>query len=249
MPYRFAISLRTVHFRYPETSCSTHRKRVIPPTGNELFHRPETGYSIRNKIFAILVFALLGAIPLRAQDGYKPATTSQVKEMRENISAASAGMKTLRCDFEQTKTLSILAEDMLSYGFMTYRQPDMLHWEYTRPYHYVFAISGGKVVIESGDNKNEIDIESNKLFREITSIIISGINGQDIFNETKFSLKYLTGASGYLIIMTPKQKEIKQMFDEIHLYFDSGNYTVNTVEMKEASGDKTVIRMKNKKIN
>jgi outer membrane lipoprotein carrier protein len=188
-------------------------------------------------------------LPATAQEGYRKANAAEVGEMQKNIATSSTGMKSLRCAFEQTKTLSILAEEVHSTGFLIYRQPDKLHWEYMTPYHYLFAMNDGKVTIASGDSKNEIDIASNRLFREISSIIVSGINGQDIFNETRFSLKYLTGTSGYLMALTPKQKDIKQLFHEIRLYFDAKDHTVNVVEIEETGGDKTVIRMKNKQIN
>jgi outer membrane lipoprotein-sorting protein len=183
-----------------------------------------------------------------AQDSYRPATREEIADIQKKIETASAALKTLHCDFEQTKTLSILAEEILSTGFMTYQQPDVVHWEYVKPYHYVFAMNGNKVIIESGGHKDEIDVNSSKLFKEISAIIVSGINGHGIFDETRFSAKFMAGKSSFLIILTPKQKAIRQMFQEIQLLFDAGDYTVNIVTIKETGGDQTVIRMKNKKI-
>lgn len=184
-----------------------------------------------------------------AQDGYRQASAQEVTEMKEKITAASSGMKTLRCDFEQLKTLSVLMDEMVSGGFMLYRQPDRLHWEYTYPFRYIFAMNNDKVTIGDDRNKNVVDIHSSSLFREISRIIVSGINGKDIFDDTRFSVKYMSGAAGYLVILVPKQKEIKQIFHEIFLFFDVKDHTVNVVEMREAGGDRTIIRMKNKRIN
>jgi outer membrane lipoprotein-sorting protein len=201
------------------------------------------------KIFMVCLCFVSCAINMTAQDGYRAATAQETAEVKKKIEAASAAMKTLHCDFEQTKTITILAENMISTGFMTYRQPDVVHWEYAKPYHYVFAMNGNKVSIESGERKNEIDVNSSKLFKEISAIIVSGINGHDIFNETRFAASYMTGKAGFLAILTPRQKAVKQMFQEVRLFFDPADYTVYMVNISETSGDQTVIRMKNKKIN
>lgn len=201
------------------------------------------------KYFFIYFFLTGFLLHAGAQEGYRQATASQAAEMKEKITTASAGMKTLRCDFEQVKTLSVLMDEMVSRGFMLYKQPDNLHWEYTQPYRYIFAMNNDKVMIDSGQDKNVIDVNSSGLFREISRIILSGINGKDIFDDTRFSIKYMTGTAGYLVILHPKQKEIKQMFNEILLFFDAKDHTVNVAEMREAGGDKTIIRMKDKKIN
>jgi outer membrane lipoprotein-sorting protein len=201
------------------------------------------------KYFMVCLYFVSLAVNMTAQDGYRAATVQEIAEVKKKIETASAVMKTLHCDFEQTKTLTILAENMLSSGFMTYRQPDVVHWEYVKPYHYVFAMNGNKLSIESSERKDEIDVNSSKLFKEISAIIISGINGHDIFNETRFTAAYMTGKSGFLAILTPKQKAVRQMFQEVKLFFDPADYTINMVNMVEASGDQTVIRMKNKKIN
>ncbi|GHT23361.1 hypothetical protein FACS189430_06530 [Bacteroidia bacterium] len=199
--------------------------------------------------FLVGLYFVSCAVNAAAQEGYHIASAQETAEMKKKIETASAALKTLHCDFEQTKTITILAENMVSTGFMTYQQPDVVHWEYAKPYHYVFAMNGNKLSIESGGRKDEIDVNSSKLFKEISAIIVSGINGHDIFNETRFTASYMTGKSGFLAILTPKQKTVKQMFQEVRLFFDPADYTVFMVNIAEASGDQTVIRMKNKKIN
>jgi outer membrane lipoprotein-sorting protein len=193
---------------------------------------------------------LVGAVAgVAAQQEYRPAAAQEIHDIRKKIETASAGLKSLKCDFEQTKSISILAEEMKSSGFMIYRYPDTVHWEYVQPYRYVFSMNGRTIAIESGGRKDEIDVNSGKLFKEISAVILSSINGRGIFDENRFSSKYFTGTSGFLLVLSPKQKEIKQLFSEIHLFFDAADHTVYRVSMQETNGDRTVISMKNKKIN
>jgi len=201
------------------------------------------------KIVALLISLLSIIVSLSAQSDYKSATETQQKEMMQKISEASEQMKTLRCDFVQRKTISILSDEMVSEGKMFFKQQDKLKWEYSKPYQYEFVMNGDKVMINSGTSKNVIDINSSKLFKEISKIILAGINGSGIFDTAKFSFQFKIGDKDNMVILTPKQKELKQMFHEIRLSFNKSDYTVNSVEIEERNGDITHIKMKNKQIN
>jgi outer membrane lipoprotein-sorting protein len=197
--------------------------------------------------FIILLITLI--IFGNAQSGFTPATEAQQKEMRQKISEASTYLKSLRCDFVQKKTISILADEMISEGKMFFKQKDKLRWEYTKPFQYEFVMNGDKLMTVSGTTKNIIDINTSNAFREISKIIISGINGSGIFDSSRFSAKLFVGAKENMVALTPKQKELKQMFNEIRIYFNKTNYAATSVEIMELSGDKTFIEMKNQQIN
>ena len=202
------------------------------------------------KKIVVFLFCISGtATAISAQSGYKPATEAQQKEMVEKITGSSEQLKTLYCDFVQKKSISILADEMISEGRMSFKQKDKLRWEYTKPYQYEFVMNGDKIMINAETTKNVIEVGSNKLFREISKIIVSGINGSGIFDPSKFTIKFRVGVKDNQVILVPKQKEIKQLFNEIHLCFDPSDYSVNSVEIEELNGDKTFIEMKNKQIN
>jgi outer membrane lipoprotein carrier protein len=186
---------------------------------------------------------------VNAQSGYKPATEAEQKEMMQKIAEATEQLQTLRCDFVQKKTISILADEMLSEGRMSFKQTDKLRWEYTKPYQYEFVMNGDKVMIHSETTKNIIEVSSSKVFREISKIIVSGINGSGILDRSKFTAQFMVGAKDNMVILVPKQKEIKQLFNKIQICFNKSDYTVNSVEIEELNEDKTLIEMKNKQIN
>jgi outer membrane lipoprotein-sorting protein len=198
-------------------------------------------------VFTVCIFAIEAMI--FAQSGYNPATKAQQEEMMQKITEASEQLKTLRCDFVQKKTISILADQMLSEGQMSFKQKDKLRWEYTSPYQYEFVMNGDKVLMRSGSTTNVIEVGSSKVFREISKIIVSGINGSGIFDQSKFTAKFMIGAKDNMVVLVPRQKEIKQLFSEIRLCFNQSDYSVMSVEMEELNGDKTFIEMKNKQIN
>jgi outer membrane lipoprotein carrier protein len=198
-------------------------------------------------IFITLLFSVINIG--QAQSGYTPASESHQKEMTQKITETSAQLKTLQCDFVQKKTISILSDEMISEGKMFFKQKDKLRWEYSKPNQYVFVINGDKVMTNTGTAKNIINANSSKIFRRISKIIISGIIGAGIFDDSTFTVKFFVGTKDNMVALTPKQKEFRQIFNEIRIFFNKSDYTVNSVEIEELNGDKTLICMKNKQIN
>jgi len=79
--------------------------------------------------------------------------------------------------------------------------------------------------------------------------MVSGIIGAGILDDSTFTAHFFVGAKENMVALTPKQKELKQIFNEIRICFHKTDYSVNSVEIVELNGDKTFIEMKNKQIN
>ena len=202
----------------------------------------------KKNIISVIIFLVLFTKIVLAQD-YRPATSNEQAELIRNIAAVSEQMKTLRTDFVQRKTISILADELLSEGKLSFKQPDKLSWEYLKPFQYRFVINGDRVMVSSETNTNIINASSNRIFNEISQIIISSINGSGIFDDNRFTASYNTGTHDYQVVLTPRQRDLRQMFSSIALTFNKNDYSVNTVVITEVSGDVTHITMTNKQIN
>ena len=185
----------------------------------------------------------------QAQSGYTLANEVQQKEMIQKITESTAQIKTLRCDFIQKKTVSILSNEMLSEGKMYYKQRDKLRWEYIKPEQYEFVMNGDKVMYLAGTTKNIMNVNSSKVFRRISKFIVSGVFGAGIFDSSTFTTQFFVGANDNRVTLTPKQKELKSFFNKIGICFNKTDYTIISVEIEEVSGDKTFIEMKHKQIN
>ena len=179
-----------------------------------------------------------------------PATDSQRREMSQQINAAASAMTTLDCNFVQVKQLKMLNDKMTSTGVMRYKKSGKLRWEYTSPYKYVFIINGSKVLIDTGKQRNVIDINTNKMFEEIARIMMNSVTGKCLADNKEFAVKYFIDDKGnWVADLTPLKKQMKQMFSLIRLHFDVKQMVVTSVELHEKSGDNTVITLKNIKKN
>ena len=61
----------------------------------------------------------------------------------ESIRQATNGVETVQAEFIQEKHLQILAKPLKSEGFMAFRQPDALRWEYRSPVPSILAMADG----------------------------------------------------------------------------------------------------------
>jgi len=179
----------------------------------------------------------------------KTATDAQKNEIRSNIAKVSASTNSLECNFIQKKVISVLSETFVSEGIMCFKKQTNLRWQYNKPYKYLFLLSGGKVLIKNESRTDKFDANTNKMFKEISEIMIGCVNGTMLTNETKFSSQYFVGQNGYVVKMTPKSKELKRMMNIVSLTFSKTDWAVQTIEMVEQGGDKTIINFTTKNVN
>ncbi len=169
------------------------------------------------------------------------------EELRARITAASASMKSLQCDFVQVKEISILADKITSRGTLSYKGGDRLRWLYTEPYRYEFTMNGSRVKVGVASGVRVVDTRSNRLFREISGIISSSVDGR-IFSSESFDVTLREEGGRIVADMTPRSRELKGMFRGVKIRFAT-DCTVESVEMSEPSGDRTEITFRNKRLN
>ena len=138
---------------------------------------------------------------------------------------------------------------MQSKGVMYFKQPNLLRWQYTSPYDYIFILNNNKVGISSVKSSKTIDVQKNKMFRQITNIILKSITGGGLKSSTDFQVEIYNSSTGYFAKMYPKKKEVKQIYDVIEIYFNQELTMVSGVKMYEKTGDVTMVSLDNVRYN
>jgi outer membrane lipoprotein carrier protein len=200
------------------------------------------------KIVIWLVFVTLGTTTICAQSLQRVDKARQ-DEMVAKISEVSSAIRSLQCDFVQTKHLSMLNDKLISTGKMYYRQPDELRWEYLSPYSYIFILNSSNVLIRTGETTNTIDTSSSRLFQEITRMMMASVTGQSLVDTANFDVEMYIAGEDWVAELTPLKRDVRQMFARIKLYFNERLSTISHIEMQEASGDTMMIELKNTQIN
>jgi len=170
-------------------------------------------------------------------------------QIRQAITQAASTMKTMQCDFTQTKHLKMLNDKMTSKGRMYYQQTNRLRWEYTSPYSYTFILNDDKVLLKNKQRNDVIDVNKNKLFREIARIMMNSVVGTSLTDDKSFKSTIATNGNEWIASLLPQRKDMKQLFQKIILHFNRTNAMVKQVELIERNGDKTVIELNNIRTN
>ena len=170
------------------------------------------------------------------------------QEIIEKINSEAMKLASMQCEFVQTKKVVLLNDRMVSKGKMFYKQSNKLRWEYTTPYTYVFVLNGSKISLGK-NQKDVIDVNQSKVFKEIASIMMNSVVGKCLSDKKSFKTTIKASNSEYIATLIPRTKEIKHLFNTIILHFDKQQSFVIRIELIEKNGDTTTIDLKNIKKN
>lgn len=175
------------------------------------------------------------------------------QQIIDKINAAASKLSTMHCDFVQTKSVKLLNDKIVSKGKMYYSQPNKLRWEYITPYTYTFILNDNKVALKKNNKNSVIDVNQNKMFREIVNIMMNSVVGKCLTDKKSFKTTVKDASSEWIATLLPQSKELKHMFTKIVLHFDKKQSVIVQVDMYEKNGDQTIISLinivKNKGIN
>ena len=196
---------------------------------------------LRSFMMIVAFFSVL------SMTGQTKLTKEQEKDVLEKMDQSSNALRSLQCDFQQSKKMKILNKEMLSKGVLYFKKPDKIRWQYTAPYDYTFIMNGDKVQIKSMKSTKNIDVQQNKMFRQITNIILSSITGGTLRTSADFTVELWQQDKSYFVKLYPKKKELKQLYQYLEIWFDPALTKVSTVKMMEKTGDMTIVNLLNTK--
>ncbi|ESU19922.1 outer membrane lipoprotein carrier protein LolA [Flavobacterium cauense R2A-7] len=174
-------------------------------------------------------------------------SASEISVFKATIEKETKNIKSLKTDFIQYKHLDFLSKDIETSGKMYFKQPNLLNWQYTKPYQYSIVFKNNKVYINDQGNKSTVDANS-KMFEKINKLIVGSVSG-NMFDDKEFAIAYFKNKDAYIAKLTPKTTTIKKYIKQVDLYFPMDEATVSQVKLIEPSGDFTRIVFKNKQIN
>jgi outer membrane lipoprotein-sorting protein len=201
---------------------------------------------MRIKIFILLIFLNVCSFKSLAQE--QKMNESEIVVFKQSVAVVSKKIKTLSTDFVQYKHLDFLSKDIETSGKMVFKEPNLLLWQYKKPYSYSIVFKNGKILINDEGKKSAVDIGNSKLFGKINKLIVGSVSG-DLFDDKEFSISYFKNKDQNVTKFIPKDATLKKYIKQIELTFDKDDATVVQVKLLESSADFTRIVLKNKIIN
>jgi outer membrane lipoprotein-sorting protein len=187
------------------------------------------------------------AVSLQAQESLKPM--SDISGFKVKLETMSESTRSIACDFVQEKNLVVLSEKIISKGVFFFMKENNIRWEYTQPYRYLIIISSGRLYTRDDKNQKVYDIESNRMFQEMNRFISGCIQGDILKNEKDYATEYFESPARYLVKLVPRDEKMRQMLNEVNIWFDKNDLTVSELKMVESGEDYTRIIFLNKKLN
>ena len=171
----------------------------------------------------------------------------EINNFKTSVEKETKNIKTLKTDFIQYKHMDFLSKDIETSGKMAFRAPNVLNWQYTKPYQYSIVFKNNKIYINDQGNKSTVDAKS-KMFEKINKLIVGSVSG-NMFDDKEFSITYFKTKEFCIAKLSPKTATVKKYIQQVDLYFPIHDLTVSQVKLVEPSGDFTRIIFKNKQIN
>jgi outer membrane lipoprotein-sorting protein len=197
-----------------------------------------------------LVFFMFLLVPMitKAQvpPGYTQITDPSV--FKSKFAEVANSTKSIRSDFSQEKTMTMLSEKIVSQGKFYFKKESKVRMEYLSPFKYLMIINGTKVYIRDGEKVTTVSTGSNKIFRQVSQIMLDCVSGNMLMNPD-FDTRVFENKSNYLIEMKPVSKGIMEFFNTILVYVDKTDHSVSKIQMTEGSGDFTIMNFTNKELN
>ncbi len=150
--------------------------------------------------------------------------------------------------FTQEKHVSFMKEPQYSKGIFYYQQDDKMRWEQTAPFKYVLLMSNGKIRIKEKGKEKKV-LATDKMTSQMNTLMLGMINGTVFNSKKEFYFKFSSYKEHYIVILTPKSRQLKSRFKSIELIFSSKTIRLKTLTLNEKSGDKNVMKFFDSKFN
>jgi len=199
-----------------------------------------------NRIILTILILAVGIAAKAQYPGYSPV--ADLAKFKTEFSAATQKTTSIKSDFTQEKNLAMLSEKITSKGNFWFKKDNRVRMEYNQPFKYLMILNKDKVYVKDGQKENKVSTKSNKLFQQINKIMIDCMQGTMLSN-TDFNTRVFENKNAALVELSPVTKGLKELFKSINVVVDKKDFSVTSIEMKELSGDNTIIRFTNKEPN
>jgi outer membrane lipoprotein carrier protein len=174
-------------------------------------------------------------------------TDLEASNLKKQVKNLASSTKTISSDFVQYKHLDFLDNDIETSGKLAFKAPDLVKWEYTKPFKYAVFFKGDMLYINDEGKKSNIDIGSNNMFKQLNNLIVSSVKG-DMFDESKFNIQYFKTSKNSMVHFSPKDEKFAKYIKTFHITFNEKGDVIE-VRMIEPSDDYTKIVFTNKVLN
>ncbi|GGX25046.1 LolA family protein [Aquimarina muelleri] len=172
---------------------------------------------------------------------------AEINALKEKVKTHAIETKTISSDFTQYKHLDFLSNDIITTGKLAFKTPNMVKWEYIKPFKYSVIFKNETLYINDEGNKNKIDIGASEQFKKLNHLIVSSLKG-DMFDDNEFVINYYKKQGNSEVHFGSKDKKFKKYIKVFYITFDSDGDVIE-IKIIEPSNDYTRIVFSNRILN
>ncbi len=210
-----------------------------------------------NKLFSVHLFTALFCLALVALvASVAPLANSQPTNAQARQEVASeqtlltevmsklANVKVAKAEFTETRYLKLLVAPVQSTGVLTYTAPDKFEKVTLKPVEEKMTIAKHLVTLEepAKGRKNTITPNSFPALSALIDALRGALSGNPSLLSETFKIKIEGAASQWKLTLIPKEAV---QYGYIHKITVSGKQdTIDSMEVLQADGDRSVLSMK-----
>lgn len=196
------------------------------------------------------IYFLISALILFHANSFAQSFTAvaDAAAWQQKISSSAKNISSIQCNFKQEKSMSMLADKSVSKGVFYYKQANKVRLEYRQPVKNIIVMNEGKMTIQDEKQTKQTDMKRSKVFQQLNKIIVGSINGT-LFSSKEFSYKIFEDKQQLQVELVPASKMMRNFISKIVLTLEKRNFTAQSIEMIEPSGDNTVLTFSEKTLN
>lgn len=189
----------------------------------------------------LTIVALLWGVVAQAQ------TSALLQAFTQELKEKNVHTSTIRSNFTQTRSMSILANDVVKSGVFYFVQPDKMLLSF-RDGDYI-KMSEGWFETKTGGNISKTNISSNPMLKSLNTTLSACMVGDFEQLTRGFDVRVAKETKEWVVTMIPMRGKAISKVSQIELRFDRGDMSLNIMKLVEKSGDYTKYTFSNKSFN
>ena len=168
-------------------------------------------------------------------------------QFEQELKAKNEDVASIRCDFVQTREMSVLEMSVAKEGEFFFQRPGNMLLSFVDG-DYI-KMSESMFEMKTADNVTSTSISSNPMLKNLSSILSACVIGD--FKEMKkgFDVTLQPTETEWQLTMNPTRGKAASKISQIILHFDRDDMSLNILKMEEKSGDFTMYEFSNKQFN
>ncbi len=174
-----------------------------------------------------------------------PLVGVQREQVINDIESTAVATNSMQRSFVQTRTSSLLTDQIVMKGRFCYTKPSDVIWEYVSPQQRVIKVTGKDVTITTEGNTTPVNPRIKKMVQGFSEMLMS--NKAQMLDGRVFNMDIYEEKNTYRAVLRPKRRDLQKLFSQMELEFGKETKQIEAITLIERQGDEVKIEFEEMK--